>query len=82
MVYNRQNLQILMFVYGFYCKFQLAETKEASIFALKLNRKGSMHMIKTEDVPDKVLQLRNENVIIDNDVASLYGMGTKEINQL
>ena len=39
-------------------------------------------MIKTEDVPDKVLQLRNENVIIDNDVASLYGMGSKEINQL
>ena len=69
-----------MFVYGFYCKFQLPGTKEASIFALKLNRKGSMHMIKTEDVPDKVLQLRNENVIIDNDVASLYGMGAKEIN--
>ena len=39
MVYNRQNLQILMFVYGFYCKFQLAETREASIFALKLKEK-------------------------------------------
>ena len=38
-------------------------------------------MIKIEDVQDKVLQLRNENVIIDSDVAALYGVQTKEINQ-
>ena len=38
-------------------------------------------MIKIEDVQDKVLQLRNENVIIDSDVATLYGVLTKEINQ-
>ena len=37
-------------------------------------------MIKIEDVQDKVLQLRNENVIIDSDVATLYGVQTKEIN--
>ena len=38
-------------------------------------------MIKIEDVQDKVLQLRNENVILDSDVAALYGVLTKEINQ-
>lgn len=38
-------------------------------------------MIKVEDVQDKVLLLRNENVIIDSDVATLYGVATKEINQ-
>lgn len=38
-------------------------------------------MIRVEDVQDKVLHLRNENVIIDSDVATLYGVATKEINQ-
>ena len=38
-------------------------------------------MIKIEDVQDKVLQLRNENVIIDSDVATLYGVETKRINE-
>ncbi len=38
-------------------------------------------MIKIEDVQDKVLQLRNENVIIDSDVAALYGVETKRINE-
>ena len=38
-------------------------------------------MIKIEDVQDKVLQLRNENVIIDSDVAVLYGVETKRINE-
>ena len=40
-----------------------------------------MQMIKIEDVQDKVLQLRNENVIIDSDVATLYGVETKRINE-
>ena len=38
-------------------------------------------MIKIEDVQDKVLQLRNENVIIDSDVATLYGVQTKRTNE-
>ena len=38
-------------------------------------------MIKIEDVQDKVLQLRTENVIIDSDVATLYGVETKRINE-
>ena len=40
-----------------------------------------MQTIKIEDVQDKVLQLRNENVIIDSDVAALYGVETKRINE-
>lgn len=40
-----------------------------------------MQTIKIEDVQDKVLQLRNENVIIDSDVATLYGVETKRINE-
>lgn len=40
-----------------------------------------MNIIKIEDVQDKVLQLRNINVILDCDVAQLYGVATKEINQ-
>ncbi|MBQ3677636.1 MAG: ORF6N domain-containing protein [Bacteroidales bacterium] len=43
--------------------------------------KSIMQMIKIEDVQDKVLQLRNENVIIDSDVATLYGVETKRINE-
>ena len=33
------------------------------------------------NVEDKIITLRNQNVIIDSDVASLYGVQTKEINQ-
>ncbi|MCQ2607344.1 MAG: ORF6N domain-containing protein [Bacteroidales bacterium] len=40
-----------------------------------------MNIIKIEDVQDKIMQLRNMNVILDCDVAQLYGVATKEINQ-
>lgn len=40
-----------------------------------------MQLVKIEDVQDKVLLLRNENVILDSDVAMLDGIATKEINQ-
>lgn len=40
-----------------------------------------MNLIKIEDVQDKVLILRNEQVIIDSDVAKLYGVETKRINE-
>ena len=38
-------------------------------------------IIKYEDVESKVLTIRNKQVIIDRDVAELYGVTTKEINQ-
>ena len=32
------------------------------------------------DVEDKMITLRNQQVILDSDVAELYGVKTKEIN--
>ena len=39
------------------------------------------NIIKIEQVEDKILTLRGVRVIIDADVATLYGVETKEINQ-
>jgi hypothetical protein len=40
-----------------------------------------MEMIKFSEVENKVLTIRNQQVILDSDVAALYGVQTKEINQ-
>jgi len=37
--------------------------------------------ISIEDVQDKIIVLRGEPVILDRDIAELYGVQTKEINQ-
>ena len=33
------------------------------------------------DVEDRVLIVRNQQILLDRDVAELYGVGTREINQ-
>ena len=38
-------------------------------------------MTNIKDVEDKMITLRNQQVILDSDVAELYGVKTKEINQ-
>ncbi|GHT24552.1 hypothetical protein AGMMS4957_17770 [Bacteroidia bacterium] len=38
-------------------------------------------IVKFNQVEDKVLNLRGQSVILDSDVAVLYGVQTKEINQ-
>ena len=38
-------------------------------------------IIRYEDVENKIIVLRNEQVILDRDVAELYGVKTKAINQ-
>lgn len=38
-------------------------------------------IIKFEHIEDKIIELRNQKVILDSDVAALYGVQTKEINQ-
>ena len=38
-------------------------------------------MIKYEEVEKYVLNIRGQDVILDRDVAELYGVGTKEVNQ-
>jgi len=40
-----------------------------------------MELIKIEDVNSKILSVRNENVILDSDVAALYGVETMCINE-
>ena len=32
-------------------------------------------------IEDKIIEIRNQNVILDCDVATLYGVQTKEVNQ-
>ena len=39
------------------------------------------NILKYEDVKDKVLLLRNQQVILNCDIARLYGVETREINQ-
>jgi hypothetical protein len=40
-----------------------------------------MKMIKFGEVENKVLTIRNQQVILDSDVAALYGVETKRINE-
>jgi len=39
------------------------------------------NIIKFSDVTKKIITIREQNVILDSDVACLYGVGTKEVNQ-
>lgn len=40
-----------------------------------------MHVIKQNQVQEKIISIRNQKVIIDSDVAKLYGVETKRINE-
>ena len=40
-----------------------------------------MQSIIYDHVQDKIIEIRNQNVIIDSDVAELYGVETKHVNQ-
>ena len=39
------------------------------------------HVVKLETVEDKIIDIRGEKVILDSDVAVLYGVETKRINE-
>jgi hypothetical protein len=41
----------------------------------------SMQIIKYEQVQEKIIEIRNQQVIIDSDVAELYQVETKRINE-
>jgi len=41
----------------------------------------TMNLIKFNEVTDKIVTIRNEKVILDSDVAELYGVETKRINE-
>lgn len=38
-------------------------------------------LIKFDEVENRIIGLRNQKVILDSDIAALYGVSTKEINQ-
>jgi ABC-type transporter Mla maintaining outer membrane lipid asymmetry ATPase subunit MlaF len=38
-------------------------------------------LVKAEDVGDRMITLRNKQVILDSDVATLYGVETMRINE-
>jgi hypothetical protein len=40
-----------------------------------------MDIIKYDQVQEKIFEIRNEKVIIDSDVAELYGVETKRVNE-
>ena len=40
-----------------------------------------MNVVRIEDIQDVIVALRDQSVIIDADVAKLYGVETKEVNQ-
>ena len=40
-----------------------------------------MSIVKIEDIAELIIELREEKVILDNDVAKLYGVETKRINE-
>jgi len=40
-----------------------------------------MELLKLEKINDLIIELRDQRVLIDSDVAELYSVETKEINQ-
>jgi hypothetical protein len=40
-----------------------------------------MHLITYDQVKSKIIEIRGQKVILDNDVAELYGIETKRINE-
>jgi len=37
--------------------------------------------IVQEKISEKILKIRNQKVMVDRDLAMLYGVGTRELNQ-
>lgn len=38
-------------------------------------------IVKINSVENKIIEVRGEKVLLDSDVAALYGVGTKQVNQ-
>lgn len=39
------------------------------------------HIVKFDEVNEKIIHLKGQHILLDSDVADLYGVATKEINQ-
>ena len=44
-------------------------------------KKTALSIITTKDVEERIIVLRNQRVLIDSDVAELYGVETKRVNE-
>ena len=40
-----------------------------------------MDIVKLEKIEDKIIIIRNEQVLLDSDVAEIYGVKTKRFNE-
>lgn len=40
-----------------------------------------MNIIKNDDIEIRIISIRGENVLIDGDVAEIYGVETKRVNE-
>ncbi len=40
-----------------------------------------MNVVKFEHIEDKIILIRGEKVILDSDVADIYGVETKRVNE-
>lgn len=40
-----------------------------------------MNIIKIEDLQDLIIEIRNEKVLLDSDVAKIYGVETRDVNK-
>jgi hypothetical protein len=40
-----------------------------------------MNILKMEDIEARIIVIRGENVLLDADLAGIYGVATKEVNQ-
>ena len=59
----------------------MASKNKSKAVAVKRKQEVALMPISIEDVQDKIIIVRDEPVILDMDVAALYGVQTKEINQ-
>ena len=59
----------------------LTKSPRCCIFAAVMNHKIFNTMTNILEVESKIITLRDQQVILDSDVAELYGVQTKEINQ-
>jgi len=49
---------------------------------VKVEKEKKMnHPVKFEHIENKVIDLRNQKVILDSDVAVLYGVETRDVNK-
>lgn len=48
---------------------------------MKISQKNNQKTITQDQVKSKIIKLRNQNVLLDSDVAELYGIETKRVNE-